>query len=156
MRAGKYLLYASIVSTFVLITWGAYLTALGAGGACGTGSTTAISNDWPFCKGSLAIPVNDWGALVEYIHRTLSVITGLFLVAATVVVWRMKPRPFGTAKALVLAFVLLVIQILLGAVVVNTNLDPVITALHLATATAFFGIVVVAGVLIYLHEKRFV
>jgi cytochrome c oxidase assembly protein subunit 15 len=154
LSTGKYLVYATIISTFVLIVWGAYLTALGAGGACGTGSASAISNDWPFCNGSFAIPVNNWGALVEYIHRTLSVVTGILLLAATVVVWRMKPRPMASARALLLAFIILIIQILLGNVVVNSNLDAVVTALHLATATALFGVIVVAGVMMYTWEKR--
>ena len=83
MSAGKYLVYATIVSTFVLIVWGAYLTAGNWGGACGGGSSSAISSDWPYCNGSLAIPnpAVNYGALVEYIHRTLSVVTSVLLVA---------------------------------------------------------------------------
>jgi heme A synthase len=91
--------------------------------------------------------------LVEYIHRTLSVLTTLFLLVSTVVVARMKPRQTGAALALLLSLGLLIVQILLGAVVVTSNLDAVITALHLANATALFGIMVTAGVLMYLREK---
>ncbi len=156
MSAGKYLVYLTIVSTFALIVWGAYLTAGNWGGACGTGSSSAISSDWPFCNGSLAVPdpSTNYGALVEYVHRTLSVVTGVILLLTTVAVWRMKPRPTGPARALVLSFVLLVVQILLGSVVVNSNLDAVITALHLANATVLFGVMVIAGVLIHIAEKR--
>src|SRR6266851_10261435 len=116
MSAGKYLVYATIFSTFVLIVWGAYLTAGNWGGACGTGSSSAISSDWPFCNGSLAIPdpSTNYGALVEYVHRTLSVVTGVILLLTTVVVWRMKPRPISAARALLISFVLLIVQILLG------------------------------------------
>jgi heme a synthase len=149
MSAGKYLVYLTILTTFVLIVWGAYLTAGNWGGACGTGS----ASDWPACNGSFAIPSN-WGALVEYIHRTLSVVTTLFLLVTTVVVWRMRPRPSGAAQALLVSFLLLIVQILLGAVVVNSELDAVVTALHLANATALFGVMVVAGVLLYVEERR--
>lgn len=149
MSAGKYLVYLTIVSTYALIVWGAYLTSGEWGAACGTGSASA----WPACNGSFAIP-SDWGALVEYIHRTLSIVATVLLLISTVVVSRAKPRQKGATLALLLSLALLVAQILLGAVLVNTNLDVVVTALHLANATALFGVMVVAGVLIHLGEKR--
>jgi cytochrome c oxidase assembly protein subunit 15 len=156
MSAGKYLVYLTIVSTFVLIVWGAYLTAGNWGGACGVGSSSAISSDWPFCNGSLAIPnpSTNYGALVEYIHRTLSVVTGVILLITTVVLLRLKPRPTGALRAILLSLVLLIVQILLGSVVVNSNLDAVVTALHLANATALFGVMVIAGVLMHVTERR--
>jgi len=157
MSAQKYLVYATIASTFILIVWGAYLTAGNWGGACGVGSSSAISSDWPYCNGSLNVPSPysplTYGAFVEYIHRTLSVITALFVLAALLAVWRMKPRPTGTYRALFLSFILLVVQILLGNVVVNSDLNAVITALHLANATALFGVLVVSGVLIRQWER---
>ena len=158
MSAGKYLVYATIASTFVLIVWGAYLTAGNWGGACGTGSSSAVSSDWPYCNGSLAIPnpynSASYGAFVEYIHRTLSVLVGVILVATLVVVSRMKPRPSGAYRALLLSGVLLLVQIGLGNIVVNSDLNAAITALHLANATALFGVMVVAGVLIRADEQR--
>jgi heme A synthase len=66
----------------------------------------------------------------------------------------MKPRPSGAYRALLLSFVLLIVQIGLGNVVVNSDLDAAITALHLANATALFGVMVVAGVLIRAHEQH--
>ena len=158
MSAGKYLVYATIASTFVLIVWGAYLTAGNWGGACGVGSSSAISSDWPYCNGSLAVPNPysplSYGAFVEYVHRTLSVVTAVLLLAAFVAVWRTKPRPTGTYHAVLLSLFLLVVQILLGNVVVNTDLNAVVTAIHLANATALFGVLMVSGVLIHLWEMR--
>ncbi len=158
MSAAKYLVYATILSTFVLIVWGAYLTAGNWGGACGTGSSSAVSSDWPYCNGTLAIPnpynSSSYGAFVEYVHRTLSVIVGVILVAAIVAVSRMKQRPSAAYRALLLSFVLLLVQIGLGNIVVNSDLDAAITALHLANATALFGVMVVSGVLIRQHEQR--
>jgi heme A synthase len=158
LSAGKYLVYATIASTFVLIVWGAYLTAGNWGGACGTGSSSAVSSDWPYCNGSLAIPnpysPASYGAFVEYIHRTLSVLVGVILIATLVAVSRMKPRPSGAYRALLLSGVLLLIQIGLGNIVVNSDLNAAITALHLANATALFGVMVVSGVLIRADERR--
>lgn len=158
MSAGKYLVYATILSTFVLIVWGAYLTAGNFGLMCGPPSSSPISADWPYCNGSLAIPnpmnPSSYGAFVEYMHRTLSVITGLFLVAALAAVGRMKPRPTQAARAMLLSFVLLIIQIALGDLVVNSGLNAVVTAVHLANATALFGVMVIGGVFMHLREER--
>jgi heme A synthase len=154
MSAGKYLVYVTILSTFVLIVWGAYLTAGDWGSACGSPSSSAISSDWPYCNGSLAIPIGNYGALVEYIHRTLSVVVSVFLLITLVAVWRMRPRPTGAFRALQLSFVLLLIQIGLGNLEVNTSLNAVVTAIHLANATALFGVMVVSGVLMDASERR--
>ena len=157
MSAGKYLVYATIVSTFVLIVWGGYLTAGNYGGDCGTPSNNAISSDWPYCNGSLNIPnpfnSATYGAFVEYIHRTLSVLVGVILLATVVAVSRMKPRPAGAYRALLLSGVLLLIQIGLGNVVVNSNLNAVYLSVHLANATALFGVLVVSGIRIRKEEE---
>lgn len=149
MSAGKYLVYLTILTTYVLIVWGAYLTAGNYGGACGAPSSNAISSDWPYCNGSLNIPnpyvSSSYGAFIEYMHRTLSVLVGVVLIITLVVVGRMKPRPSATFRALVISGVLLLIQIGLGNVVVNSDLNAFVTALHLANATALFGVMVVAG-----------
>lgn len=157
MSLGKYLVYATIVSTFALIVWGAYLTAGNYGGDCGTTTGgSLVSSDWPFCNGSLSIPnpAVNYGALVEYIHRTLSVVVSVFLVVATVVVWRMKPRPTTAVRALSLSLFMLIVQVGLGDVVVNSNLNAVVTALHLANATALYAVMVVAGVYMHIHDKQ--
>jgi heme A synthase len=158
LSAGKYLVYTTIASTFVLIVWGAYLTAGEWGSACGPASSSAISSDWPYCNGSLAVPdpysPASYGAFVEYVHRTLSVVVGVILVATLVTVSRMKPRPSDAYRALLLSLVLLLVQIGLGNIEVNTELDAAVTALHLANATALFGVMVVSGVLIRAHERR--
>lgn len=157
MSTAKYLVYATILSTFVLIVWGAYLTAGDWGSACGPPSSSAISSDWPYCNGSLAIPSPyspaSYGAFVEYMHRTLSVLVGVILVVTVVAVSRMKPRPPGAYRALLLAGVLLIVQIGLGNLEVNSDLNAGVTALHLANATALFGVMVVSGVLIRAWER---
>ncbi len=157
LSAGKYLVYATIISTFVLIVWGAYLTAGDWGSACGAPSSSAISSDWPYCNGSLAIPnptsPATYGAFVEYMHRTLSVVVGVILVITLFTVSRMKPKPTSAYRALLLSFLLLLVQIGLGNVEVNSDLNAVVTALHLANATALFGVMVISGVLIRSEER---
>lgn len=157
MSAGRYLVYATIASTFVLIVWGAYLTAGDFGQGCGSPSPNAISSDWPYCNGSLAIPnpsaPGGYAALIEYIHRTLSVLVGVVLVATVVVVARMKPRPKKAFRALLLSGVMLVVQVGLGNIVVNTALNALWTAVHLGNAVALFGVMVISGILIGSEER---
>lgn len=155
MSYQKYLVYVTILVTFFLIVWGAYLTAGNWGAGCGTGGSL-VSSDWPYCNGSLAIPnpsVN-YAAFVEYVHRTLSVVVSVLLLASTIVVWRMKPRPATASRAILLSLLLLIVQVALGAVVINSGLNAVVTALHLANATALFGVMVIGGVYMHLNDKH--
>jgi len=153
MTAGKYLVYVTIISIFAVFISGAYLSGSGFGAACGVGSTSLISNDWPYCNGSLSFPTN-WPAQVEYTHRLLSIFATVLLVASNLAVWIMKPRPTAAARALLLALVLLLLEIYLGGAVINANLNIVIGTISLTTATMVFGILVVAGDRMYMHEKR--
>jgi cytochrome c oxidase assembly protein subunit 15 len=135
MSVAKYLVYLTGVSTYALIVWGGYVTLGGYGLGCGT--------DWPTCNGAI-LPVLDWPTFAEYVHRLLTIATGLLLLGSVIAVWRMKPRPAGIARALLLAVILLLIQSLLGGIVVVTELEPVITTLHLAFATGVFGSIILA------------
>ena len=153
MTAGKYLVYVTIISVFAVFISGAYLSGSGFGAACGVGGTSLSSNDWPYCNGSLSFPAN-WPAQVEYMHRLLSVFATGLLVGSNLAVWVMKPRPTAAARALLLALGLLLLEVYLGGAVINANLNVVIGSISLATATMVFGVLVVAGDRIYLHEKR--
>jgi len=153
MSAGKYLVYATIVTIFAVFIWGAFLAGSGYGDACGLGGSSVISDAWPYCNGSLSFP-SKWPAQVEYVHRALSVVATVLLVASNVAVWRMKPRPTAAGRALLLGLALLLLEIYLGAVVINANLNVVLGTISLATATTVFGVLIVAGDRMYLHEKR--
>ena len=144
MSATKYSVYLTAISTYALVVWGGYVTLGGYGLGCGT--------YWPTCNGAI-IPPLDWPTLVEYVHRLLTIVTGILLLISTVAVWKMKPRPVGAARAMALAIVLLIIQSVLGGDVVVTALDPVITTTHLALATAVFASIIVACALMHSWEK---
>jgi cytochrome c oxidase assembly protein subunit 15 len=144
MSVAKYLVYLMGLSTYALIVWGGYVTLGGYGLGCGT--------YWPTCNGEI-FPTLDWPTFVEYVHRLLTILTGILLLASTIAVWRLRPRPAGPSRSLVLAIVLLVVQSLLGGDVVVTELEPVITTIHLAFATAVFAAIVLACALIYSWER---
>ena len=144
MSAEKYLVYLTGLSTYTLIVWGGYVTLGGYGLGCGT--------YWPTCNGML-IPSANWPAIVEYAHRILTIVTGIILLISTVTVWKMKPRPTGASRALAFAIALLFIQSLLGGDVVVTALDPIVTTVHLAFATAVLATIVFACAFMYTWEK---
>jgi cytochrome c oxidase assembly protein subunit 15 len=145
MSAAKYLVYLTGLSTYALIVWGGYVTLGGYGLGCGT--------YWPTCNGAI-FPSLNWPTLVEYVHRLLTIVTGILLLISVIAVWGIKPRPAGPARALGLAVVLLIIQSLLGGDVVVTELEPVITTVHLAFATAVFASIILACAMMYTLEKR--
>jgi heme A synthase len=153
MSAGKVLVYATITSIFAVFIWGAFLSANGFGAACGLGGSSIISKNWPYCNGSLAFP-SSWPAQVEYIHRSLSVLATVLLIGSNVAVWRMKPRPTTAARTLLLALGLLFLEIYLGGLVINANLNATIGTISLTTATTVFGLLVVAGDRMHLYEKK--
>jgi len=144
MSAAKYLVYLTGLSTYALIVWGGYVTLGGYGLGCGT--------YWPTCNGAI-FPALNWPTLVEYVHRLLTIVTGILLLVSTILVWRMKPRPVGASRAMALAIILLLVQSLLGGDVVVTSLEPVITTMHLAFATAVFASIIAGCVLMYAWEK---
>lgn len=140
MSAEKYLVYLTGLSTYALIVWGGYVTLGGYGLGCGT--------YWPTCNGML-IPTSNWAAIAEYVHRILTIVTGIILLASTVAVWKMKPRPTGASRALAFAIALLFVQSLIGGDVVVTALDPIVATVHLAFATAVLATIIFACAFIY-------
>ena len=146
MSVAKYFVYVTGLSTYALIVWGGYVTLGGYGLGCGT--------FWPTCSGAV-FPATSWqySAFVEYVHRLLTIVTGILLLTGTTLVWRMKPRPVGPSRAMALAIILLVVQSLLGGDVVVTSLDPLTTTLHLALATAVFASIIAGCALMHSWEK---
>ena len=144
MSVARHLVYLTGLSTYVLIVWGGYVTVGGYGLGCGT--------FWPTCNGAL-FPALNWPTFVEYLHRLLTIVTGILLLVSTIFVWRMNPRPAGPSRAMALAIILLFIQSILGGDVVVTSLEPVATTIHLAFATAVFATIIVACALMHSLEK---
>src|SRR5437867_7763676 len=61
---------AGAICAYTTIVLGGTVRGMGAGMAC---------PDWPLCHGSLVPSLDDAGVLVEYVHRWLAVLTGLFV-----------------------------------------------------------------------------
>lgn len=119
-------------AVFVLMLVGAYTATSGAGYAC---------TEWPMCNGHY-LPTG-WTVIdIQLLHRLLALVA-TFAVALLVVEIMRHRGGAGAAGALVAAVaILLPIQILLGAANIWLKLSPAVSALHLATATAIWGLLV--------------
>lgn len=117
---------------FVLILLGVYTGAIGAGLAC--------EGRWPFCDGWLGLFPATWPSFVEWMHRLVAVVTGVFILATAVVAYRGDYTRRIVAGSL-LAVVILPVQILLGA---NTvfNFGAFSQVLHHAAALVIFAALV--------------
>jgi cytochrome c oxidase assembly protein subunit 15 len=119
----------------ILATIFAYATIVLGGTVRGMGAGLACP-DWPLCNGSLVPNLGDPGVLVEYVHRLVAVLTGLFvlftLLAAAL--WFRSEMRLVTWS--VVSFAVLATQVAAGAITITTENDPAIVTLHLALGTA--------------------
>jgi len=130
---GSALVFAGLGAlVFMQAALGAYVRHSGAGLSC---------PDWPTCLGGLVPPVMDGGVLAHYSHRIAA-----YLIAATSLVLyvstRLDARLSANRSAAGWLFVLVLMQVAVGVVVVESGLYFAATALHLAVA---LGLLLVLG-----------
>ncbi len=71
-----------------------------------------------------------------------------FVVLTTLTVWTRNRANRGVLVFSNASFLALIVQIILGMITVNTQLDPAVVTAHLAVATGVFGLVLVNAVLV--------
>jgi len=136
MKAFRVLSVATAVVTYALVVLGGVVRVSGSGLGC---------PDWPLCHGRLLPPLN-LHAIIEYSHRTTASLTSTLVVltaAVAFIAWR-KRRDLVIPATV--ALVLLIVQVVLGAITVRLELPPMIVLAHLATAMALLGAVCVTAV----------
>lgn len=129
MKTFERLSWISLAAVYLLLVLGGTVSATGSGLAC---------PDWPLCHGELVPPLQG-PVLVEYSHRLLASVAGLLILFTSIAAWRQRRHAPGAGTAAGLAVVLLIAQVLLGAVTVLHDLPPAVVALHLAMGTALLA-----------------
>ncbi len=130
------LAYSSVVTTYLLIVIGGYVSASNSGGAC---------PDWPTCKGQI-IPQLTGNVLIEYTHRLFALFAGILITGMVLTVWLRYKNERAVLLPSTVSFVSLIAQILLGMVTVKTDLNASVVAAHLGLASVVFGTVLVNAV----------
>ena len=132
--------YGSVISTYILIVIGGYVTTSNSGLGCG--------ESWPLCKGAVFPSLNNPEVVIELTHRLFNSVVGVFILGMAIVAWT-RYRTAGNVVLLsTTSLVALIAQVLLGMVTVTTSLNPVVSDAHLALASAILAIVVANAIMV--------
>lgn len=110
------LVYLFWIYTLLVIIWGAWVRISHSGNGCG--------DHWPLCHGDFIPNLSHKKTAVEYLHRIMSGLYGIF---AIIIYLTVRKRPTSRlARTLATSvLVLTIIEALLGAVLVKQNLVTV-------------------------------
>jgi heme A synthase len=139
MQTKNALLLLSVASLFGAIVIGAYVTVANYGDACGS----SVPQDWPTCLGGVFPPLQI-APVMEYLHRIFAALSTLFLLLTTVAFWRAYDTDRDVKVIVYIAFMLLVVQVLLGGVVIAQAEQALLVAIHQGLAILTFGVAVAA------------
>jgi protoheme IX farnesyltransferase len=109
-----------------------------------TGSGLGCGEHWPRCNGEWFPPL-DLPTMIEIGHRWVAALVSVFVLAVAVVAWRRHRQEPALRNPALLALVLLVVQVLLGAVTVKLALPPWVIITHLANAMLLLATLIVVG-----------
>ncbi len=143
MRTLRILALLTTAFAYALIVLGAVVRITGSGMGCG--------DDWPLCNGHVIPPLDDLPTLIEWSHRLAAAGASALVIALAGRAW-LKRRELGVAgrggalRPALLAALLLVVQVLLGAVTVWLELPAPMVTVHLATALGLLAAVIVVAI----------
>ena len=108
---------------------GGYISAAGLGLTC---------PEWPLCPNGI-MPNDEY--FIEWVHRTVAATTGVFILATTICAWINKDAGRKIKFTSGFASALVVTQITLGAIVIDTKLHAVLVSIHLGIGILLFSMV---------------
>jgi protoheme IX farnesyltransferase len=109
-----------------------------------TGSGMGCGDHWPRCKGQWFPPL-DLPTMIEIGHRWAAALVSLMVLAVAAVAWGRHREQPALRRPATLALVLLVVQVLLGAVTVKLALPPWVIITHLANAMLLLATLLVVA-----------
>jgi len=125
----QYLALTTLIVLYSLMFIGGYISAAGLGLTC---------PEWPLCPNGV-MPSEEY--LVEWIHRTTAATTGVLVIATMVASLINKNADLKIKITSSLATGLVITQITLGALVIDTKLHAVLVAIHLGIGIWLFAMV---------------
>ena len=93
--------------TVLVILWGAFVRASGAGAGCGA--------HWPLCNGEVVPTAPALNTMIEFGHRITSALAGLAAIALVVVVWRGTENGSPVRKAAAASLFFMITEGAVGA-----------------------------------------
>lgn len=139
-KLGVGLSFAAMAMLYSVMLIGVYISSSHQGLTC---------PDWPLCPNGLDVPSEKH--FFEHYHRVLVAITaGVIYTTATYSVRKATPAK----KTAIIAATVMAVQIVLGFLVVNTELQPVIVATHLSTGILLFAMTLMTFLSSYRHLKN--
>ncbi len=135
-RLIRRLAWAGAGLAFGLIVLGGVVRITGSGMGCG--------DHWPRCDGEWFPPL-DLPTLIEIGHRWAAALVSVLVFAVAGVAWRRHRSEPALRNPAMLAAVLLVVQVLLGAVTVKLVLPPWVVIVHLANAMVLLAALMVVA-----------
>ncbi|MDQ3962536.1 MAG: COX15/CtaA family protein [Actinomycetota bacterium] len=134
MTPFRRLALASTAATFLLVAVGGLVRATKSGLGCG--------NDWPHCSGRLLPALENRAVMIEFSHRLMASVVVVLLATLAVTAWRRHRDLPVLVRGATIAFGLVLLQAVLGAVVVWLELAATSVVLHLATAMALVAVLI--------------
>jgi len=120
---------------------GGYISAAGLGLTC---------PEWPLCPNGI-MPSEEY--LIEWIHRTIAATTGVLVVSTMVASLINKNSDMKIKITSSLATGLVITQITLGALVIDTKLHAVLVAIHLGIGIWLFAMVLLTTIFAFRIAK---
>ena len=130
----RYLALVTTVVLYSLMFIGGYVSAAGLGLTC---------PEWPLCPNGI-LPSEEY--LVEWIHRLVAAATSALVIATMVAGIVNKNGDLKIKITSSLATVFVIIQITLGALVIDLKLHAVLVATHLGIGILLFSMVLLTTV----------
>ncbi len=106
---------------------GGYISAAGLGLTC---------PEWPLCPNGI-MPNEEY--FIEWVHRLVAATTGVLILATTIGAWINRDAGRKIKFTSAFASALVVTQITLGALVIDTQLHAVLVAIHLGIGILLFA-----------------
>lgn len=115
----------SLILLYSVMILGVYISSSHQGLSC---------PGWPLCPNGLSLPPPQY--LFEHVHRLMVLLTGISIYVTGI--YALK-KAKSVRKTALIACIIIVIQITLGFLVVNSRLEPLITATHLSMGILLFA-----------------